>query len=213
MSADLLQSTLDALIERFCAGAFVGETARARAEYDARTGRVFEDDELYEARTIAFLEWYVLERPLGGTPPVVHLLHDAALATVALRAWATSHRSLFAIDELGDGSVTLEDLVGGGRFRVEERRQLHGVGLGDLVEARLVAWNGQVVLGRTFLYHPASTRPAVAEHARRIRAAGGTRGDIVDYVASLRVKSERYRHVAPERVYAAAEPGYQGEAP
>lgn len=199
-----MADALDALIARFGQGVHEEEAARAREQYQARTGRVFEDDELYEARTAAFLEWYVVERPLDrqAVPPVVVAHREQA--TPETFALATSHRSLFAVEELAEGAVLLTDLLGGGLFEVAERRRLHGVSIEDVVECRLHSWQGQVVFGQTFCYHPAGARAPLLGHARRIRGEGGTRTDVVDYAASLRVRAERYKHVAPLRVYEAA---------
>ena len=44
-------------------------------------------------------------------------------------------------------------------------------------------------------------REAILSHSRRVKEAGGSRADIVDFVASLRVRALRYKHVAAERVY------------
>jgi hypothetical protein len=198
-----LESALDRLVEAFGAGAWAEEVVRARDEYAARTGRVFEDDELFEARTAAFLEWYAVERPLAGqgAPPAALRRAQAPEDAPALAAWLASHRSLYSIEDQGDDHVLLFDLIGGGLFEVDERRRLHGVADGDLVEARLVGWEGKVRFGRTFLYHPAGAREAIIGHARRVKDAGGSRADIVDFVASLRVRALRYKHVAAERVY------------
>jgi hypothetical protein len=198
-----LDSALDRLIEAFGAGAWSHEVVRARDEYAARTGRVFEDDELFEARTAAFLEWYAVERPLSGAgvPPAALRRHDVPADAPALSAWLASHRSLFAIEDQDQEGVLLQDLIGGGLFEVDERRRLHGVADGDLLEARLVGWQGKVRFGRTFLYHPAGAREAIIGHARRVKDTGGKRADIVDFVASLRVRALRYKHVAAERVY------------
>lgn len=203
-----LGEALDVLIQRWGRGEHTAEIARAREDYGERTGRVFEDDELYELRTIAFLEWYVLERPLdaGGVPPVLAALRaePASPHAPAWRALSSSHRSLFSIDELEEGRVLMTDLLGGGVFNVAERRRLHGVAVGDVVTARLVGWRDQVLFGRTFCYHPGGARDAIIAHCRRLRAQGATRSAAIDYIASLRVRADRYKHVAAERVYEAA---------
>jgi hypothetical protein len=200
-----LDRAFDELVARFGRGEGV---AAARAAWAERTGRVFEEDELYEQRTVAFIEWYACEHRLAdGKTPV-----DAALAEpegehhAAWRAWSASHRSLYALAARREGVVVLDDLIGDARFAVDERRRLHGVHVGDVLEARLLGWRGRVRFGRTFCFHPAAARKAIAEHVRRIVAAGGTRADAVDFVASLRVRALRYKHVLPERVYEAREP-------
>jgi hypothetical protein len=199
-----LVTLLDGLIETWGAG---GEVLRAREEYEARTAKLHDDDEGYEQRAAAFLEWFVVERPLAdGAPPVVAALREETddERRRVWRAWASSHRSLFAIDAIEPGKVSLTDLVAGGVFEVSERRKLPGVKPGDLLEARLVGWQDAVIFGRTFLYHPAEARAAIEALVAKMRAAGSRRTEIVDALAALRLKADRYKHVAPERVYSDA---------
>jgi len=113
----LIHSLLDQLASDFAGPPYREQIAAAREEYFARNGKVFEDDaEVYEARLVAFLEWYVLERPLPeGQPPVLVALArtpaDAAHAEqrTALARIATSHRSLFDIAEVKGNRVELEE--------------------------------------------------------------------------------------------------------
>lgn len=204
-----LDLALDGLIQRYGSGAWTDEVVRARDDYAERTGRVFEDDdELYEQRTASFLEWYAVERATDadGLAPVV-LEAQKAPDDAALAAWAASHRSLFVVLDAAGPRVELEDLLGGAHFEVEERRRLHGVGPGDILEARLLGFAGRVRFGRTFLYHPAAARGAIVRQGRACLAEGGTRADAVDLVARLRVRALRYKHVAPEKVYEMGLPG------
>ncbi|MSP15973.1 MAG: hypothetical protein EXR73_05070 [Myxococcales bacterium] len=199
-----LGDALDELVERFGGTPHRVELVRARNEHEARTGRVFDEDARWEARTAAFLEWYIVERPFAeaGVAPAALAWREAP--SPERRALATSQRSLYAFVEQEDAVVRLVDLLGGGHFDVSERRRLGGVVRGDVVEARLYAWDGRVLFGRTLDYHPAGARETIVAHARRIRAKGGSRADVVDYVASLRLRAEHYRHVPALRVYEAS---------
>jgi len=206
--ASLLGHVLDELIARFGGDDRAEDLAQARAEYDERRGRVFEDEELWEAWSQAFLEWYVLERVATG-----HEYPPAALALAretdpgrgaALRALLTSLRSLFELRKSNVGEVELHDLVGGGEFEVDEQRALHGVELGDVFEARLVGLRSKVSFTRTFWYHPAGTRNSIVAHVARLRKEGKDRREIIDHMANLRVRCVRYKHMTPERVYAAS---------
>ena len=53
----------------------------ARGEFLERTGELFESDALYERRIAAFLEWYVLDRPVSTgthqTPAKLYIDHVA----------------------------------------------------------------------------------------------------------------------------------------
>ena len=178
----------------------------ARREYEERRGKVHQEDELWEAWSAAFVEWYVVERVgEGGVPPAVRTfreLRDAGDAKAAVvGALVTSQRSLFEVRALGKGSIELLDLLGGGEFHVDEQRQMLGVEVGDVAELRLVGAGHEVRFGRTFIYHPKAARAAIVERARGMLAKGAMRRDVIDQIAQLRVQVTRYRHMAPARVY------------
>jgi hypothetical protein len=204
-----VHGVLDALIARFAEGTHRAEALRARAHYFTHSGQVFDDDaELFETRMAAFAEWYVLEWPVDGRPAVLTALAECAPADQAvLTALATSHRSLFHVDRVGEHEVELEDLLGGARFIVAERRSTAGFELGQIVEARLV-WDGErVVFARTFLFHPREAREAALDLVDRALEAGRDRDGIMFHLARLHLRWYRGRNVPAERIYAAERPG------
>ena len=129
LAPGLIHTLLDELASRFAGSGYQAEITAAREEYFTRSGKVFEDDaEVHEARTVAFLEWYVIERPLAsGLPPVIAVLDDARTRSTAmerlqaLASLAGSHRSLFDIAHV-DGNVIDRD-AGIPHRRVVVRRQ------------------------------------------------------------------------------------------
>ncbi len=206
-AAALLDEVSEQLYARHTAD--VALAAVARREYEDRRGKVHQDDELWEAWSAAFVEWFVIERTTPGAGPLAeHSLrelpeHDPRRA--ATRALITSQRSLFEVRSLGTRrgkrAIELLDLLGGGVFHVDEQRTLHGVELGDVAELRLIGLDGEVRFGRTFIYHPKAARAAIVERARAMLAKRATRQDVIDHVAQLRVQVTRYRHMSPARVY------------
>ena len=202
-------AALDAMIEQLYArhAADVDAAAIARADYESRRGKVHQDDELWEAWSAAFVEWFVVERVAPGetSPPAVQTYKELAAtgderAPIA-RALVTSHRSLFEIAAMQPGRIELVDLLGGAEIEVAEQRALHGVEVGDVAELRLVGVGGEVHFGRTFIYHPKAARSAIVERARAMLAKGASRRDAIDQIAQLRVQVTRYRHMPPARVY------------
>jgi hypothetical protein len=179
----------------------------ARRDYEERRGKVHQDDELWEAWSAAFVEWYVVERVAAGeTMPLaaatareLRAANDPRADVVA--ALVTSQRSLFEVRAIAKGKVELLDLLGGAAFAVDEQRALHGVEIGDVAELRLVGVANEVHFGRTFIYHPKAARAAIVERARAMLAKGATRRDVIDTVAQLRVTVTRYRHMPAARVY------------
>lgn len=188
-----------------------GDDARvvaARRLYEERRGRVFQDEELWEVWSAGFIEWYVTEYveagqslPLAATSRAKAVAERDERRAAALRSWLTSHRSLWSVEKLGDGFVDLLDLLGGAHVRVAEPRALHGVAIGEVAELRVIGFEGEVVFGRAFLFHPRGTRDALLERARAITADGGDRRAVLDHAALLRTSVLRYRHVSPARLY------------
>jgi hypothetical protein len=179
----------------------------AQTEYFERRGRVFEDEDLFEAWTQAFLEWYVVEREWQAGMPAAAAMalspdwQEKGQWLPALRAWAHSQRSLAEVRELSKGRVAIEDLIGGAVFEVVEDRNLYGVERGDIVEVRLVGFAGAVYFGRTFVYHPRGTNASIRRRLAGLRSSNASRADTVDAIAALRIRCERYRHVSPLRIY------------
>jgi hypothetical protein len=209
----LIHSLLDELAARYARSPFHGEISSAREDYFTRSGKVFEDDaEVYESRTVAFLEWYVIERPLGvGLPPVIDALQkhprstpDEIARAEALACVATSHRSLFDIAHVDENAIELEDVLGGVRFRVSERRSTIGFEVGALVEARVV-WEGQQpVFTKTFLFHPRDARTEILDVVDSSLAAGSNRDEIMFHLAQLYLRWHRHGHTNAARIYKGA---------
>jgi hypothetical protein len=185
-----------------------GELAASREQYEERRGRVRQDEELWEPWTQAFLEWFAFqwEPAPGAAPPAVRALADEIdpHRASALRAWLRSQRALVAIGRHQPGRVRVRDLCRGGVFDVAEKRSLYGVEPGDVAEVRLIGFEGQVRFGRTFIYHPTGTASAIEERVAQLRDQGRDPEEIVDHCAALRLRTERYRHVDPVRLYRAA---------
>lgn len=178
----------------------------ARREYEERRGKVHQDDELWEAWSAAFVEWFVVERVAPGhaVPPAALSYRELAPGDTradAMRALVTSQRSLYEVRSMKKGAVDLLDLLGGAVFHVAEQRALHGVEVGDVAELRLIGVGGEVRFGRTFIYHPKAARGAIVERARAMLAKGSSRRDVIDHIAQLRVQVTRYRHMPAARVY------------
>jgi hypothetical protein len=212
-SAGVIHTLIDRLAAEYAGEPYQSEIALAREDYFNRAGKVFEDDaELFEGRMASFLEWYVIERPLqGGAPPALRALERANQAAVAdedalaqrrvLAALATSHRSLFDLATVAGDTVEMEDLLGGARFKVVERRSTIGFEVGDLVEARLV-WDGaRVVFTKTLLFHPRDARAEAMTAIDAALAKGTPRAEIMFHLSRMHVRWHRHGHVNAARVY------------
>jgi hypothetical protein len=181
----------------------------ARGEWDQRRGRVYEDEDLWELWTQGFLEWYAVERISSDEdyPPAARLIagSDPHKAD-ALRAWMRSHRTLLEIIAIAGDRVEAIDLLGGAELSILEKRTLHGVDGGEIVEVRVVACGEDVHFGRSMCFHPQGTRAAIVDHARRMIDSGSDRRDVMDFCGKLRLRSERYGHMPAIKVYETTRP-------
>jgi hypothetical protein len=200
----MIYGLLDRLTERYSENEHKLEAMRAREEFFDRAGKVFDDDaELFEGRMASFLEWYVIERPLragAGRTPIAHAI-ESALALPAgerrmLAHLASSHRSLFQLASAADRVLEVQDVIGGARFSVLERRNT-----GDVVEARLL-WDGDtVIFGRTFLFHPPDAREVILDWVERAVEKGMARDEILFHLSRQYVRWHRLGHVGAAKVY------------
>jgi len=208
-AAGTLHGALDRLIERHAAGASAADLEAARARFDERRGKVFQDEELWEVTSRCFVEWFVLEPQVPGERALAARDLDTDLDAderEAILALLRSLRSLYRLEGQDGGRVVVTDLIGGAELLVCEPRTLVGVVRGDVFEARIAARGDDLYFTPAFLFHPPDAGAAIEEHIRAIVSAGGTRADAVDACAALRVRCERSGRVAPARVYEQALP-------
>jgi hypothetical protein len=98
------------------------------------------------------------------------------------------------------------DAFTGERLDVTERRQMAGLEKGDLLEARLLPFEGRLVFSGAFLYHPREARGLILAELKRLKKAAGKAGraDPGPFLATLSrmaFKLERYRNVRLESIY------------
>ncbi len=208
---DGIPQIIDGLATRYAALPGEGEIERARQDFDARRGKVYDDDDLYQTHMAHFLEWYALERAsVEGMTPAEHVLATdppGGEELDLLLALSRSQRGLYElVKPMPDGSGSLiHDLILGGRWRVESAAPLAGLEPGDIFEARLIPWEGTVRFGPVFYFHPTVATSAI--HALLEHAAGDGAIDdsIICDLAEMRLRYSRFRNIAVERIYTTQE--------
>jgi hypothetical protein len=209
--------TLAELQERLLAWATAAprqaELLAARADHFGQYGEPHEEDQSFELRTNAMFDSYLYEwRPAPMAPTMLErfLAGEAAAlpatAHAALAGLVAQRRGLFEVHRLQHGLVTVTDVFTGERLDVSERRHLAGLEKGDLLEARLLPFEGKLVFSGAFLYHPREARDVILAAVKRLKKAAGKTGraDPGPFLATLSrmaFKLERYRNVRLESIY------------
>jgi hypothetical protein len=189
------------------------ELLRAKREHFEAYGEPHEEDRSFEVRVNGMLDAYLYEwRPSPGAGTTVERFVEAegtalpVTELAACRALAQSIHRLFEVRKITDGRVRLRDVFTGRDVEVTERRQVAGLDKDDLLEARLLPFEGALYFSGAFLYHPREARKAILAEVKRMRKAApkGAELEVAPFLARLSrmaLKLERYRNVRLESIY------------
>lgn len=184
------------------------DVVAARTEFSALAGEVFEEDRQLELRLAGFLEFYLCDRVAawaGTTPARARYL--SALTTEGpqqaqtWRAFCETWHALFEVKELTAGKVTLVALSSRSEVAVSERRAMHGLSLGDVLEARLIPFAGGLAFSSAWVWHPHEAAPLIKAEAERRRQSGSPEKELLFDCARRSLKADRYRQIAIEKIY------------
>jgi len=185
----------------------------AKREHFERYGEPHEEDRSYEARVNGMLDHYLYDfRPAGAPGTTLAGFLEAERATLsaedlaAYRDLAAGVHGLFEVRRIRDSQVRLRDVFTRKDHDVTERRNVAGLDKGDLLEARLLPFQGELFFSGAFLYHPREVRKPVLAEVKRLRKAAGKGGapDVKPFLGLLSrmaMKLERYRNVRLESIY------------
>jgi hypothetical protein len=197
------------------------ELQQAKAEFLHRTGDLFESDGAFERRIAAFLEWYVLDRPAkaaGDKRPVEVYLEKKSAELAAgnlsqedftrIQGFAATRPSLFEYKRAKDEHMALVDLLDTNKktakVQVYERRKPAGLEAGDILEARLVPYEGKLMLSEAIQVLPREGRKAIVKVCKRYKAEMAEtipRIALVHRVAFFANRCERYKHVPVTKIF------------
>ena len=182
----------------------------AKSAYFQRTGEVFEDDKQFEMRMASFLDFYLFDRkrPESGKTPAEELLEQKSRdpdpeAPAAFRSFAETVHGLFEVRKVKPGTIRLRELFSAKDYDVTERRHTVGLEKGDILEARLIPFDGALVFSAAFCFHPREAAKAIKKEVkRRKKLLPDTPPVELTWEAAKRaIKAERYRQIAVEKIY------------
>ena len=191
------------------------ELLAARREHFERYGEPHEEDKSFETRMNGMLDYYLYDfRPPGSAETTIELFMremgpELTTEELALyRLLAKNVHGIFEVRKIRPAEeILLRDLFSGGEYDVTERRHMVGMEKGDILEARLMPFDGQLFFSGAFLYHPAEVRKQILAEVKKRRKDAAKTGadlDVPGFVAQLSrmaFKLERYRNVKVESLY------------
>jgi hypothetical protein len=201
----------------------VEDIVEAKKEYFSQTGgEVHEDDRCFEQRMQAFFNWYLFDRKRGSDTPVQQYLQekgpslsvndkDVMLGFIHSRLGLYEYRGQRGIIRRPkQGQVRVMDVVTGEKFNVTERRQMHGLEIGDLFEARLVPVHGTYHFSSSFTYHPREVKRTILREVKRRRKQGPVDvRALVWELEKMSLQADRFKNVSIENIYNFEQPFLQ----
>jgi hypothetical protein len=204
------QPYLDQLIAFASSEQRKADLLAAKSDYFQRTGEVFEDDKQFEMRMASFLDFYLFDRkrPESGKTPAEELLEQKSHvpdpdAAAAFRSFAETVHGLFEVRKVKPGTIRLRELFSAKDYDVTERRHTVGLEKGDVLEARLIPFDGALVFSAAFCFHPREAVKAIKKEVkRRKKELPETPPVELTWEAAKRaMKAERYKQIAVEKIY------------
>jgi hypothetical protein len=77
------------------------------------------------------------------------------------RGLMCTHRSVFEVGRLTARRLDLVDMIGGGRWSVDQPFPPGGVRSGDIIDARIIPIRGHLSLGAGIIFHPDDAAPLI----------------------------------------------------
>ena len=210
----MMQTQIDQLLAY--ASSATDDIVQAKQEYFAATGgEVHQEDRCYELRMQAFFNWYLFDRRQADATPVERYLREkgAELPGDQKNLFLGATQSKLSIYEYrgtrgifsrpSRGQVRVRDAFNGEDFDVTERRQMHGLDVGDLFEARLVPVDGSYQFSTSFTYHPREVRRAILREIKRRKKVGHEidRRGFAWELEKMSLQAERFRNVNIDAIY------------
>jgi len=207
-STKMFEPIFDLISEYFLQERYSAEFQSAREEYFYKTGKVFEDEPLFESRMASCFEWYLIDRCLWdtGIPPV--RLYRLAFGKnlreedqKALLSFEESTHSIFSFVKRKGSQVFLKECLSGKEFIVFDDQQ-PSIQEGDILDARLIYLGGKNVLTESMWVHP---REALSFIKKEVKSKTFQNKEMYTAflfdLAYMKLKKDRFSHVPFDQIY------------
>ena len=210
----MIQAQVDLLLQYMATR--TEELVQGKEEYFAKTGgEVHEEDRCYEQRMQAFFNWFLFDRKAAdGATPVERYLRekgaelpgkdkDMLLGCTQSRLSLYEYRGRRGIfSRPRAGQVRVRDSTTNQDFDVTERRQMHGLEIGDLFEARLVPLDRTFHFSTSFTYHPREVVREIRREIKRRKKLGTLDPRALCWeLERMALQQERFRNVSIQAIY------------
>jgi hypothetical protein len=184
----------------------VEEIIKAKEEFFAKTGMIFNDDESYHRRMSYFLDYFLFTRPLQNldpnNPPTPFALYRDKHPNTPIRSFTNS---LFKVCKIHSNGLILKDLCSDDKIKIQKQNDelFDGIIKNDVFQGFVFHMDDAPVLSHGLIFHPARSHRLLVKALKDAKKQGNfERLSYLARCARLQLKHARLKHVDPRLVYA-----------
>ena len=207
----MIENYFQPVIEEFTQGKFFSEVQKAREEFFSKTGKINEDDKFFENRMSLFLDWYIFDRKMSGTPhtpmKTFYIRNKDKLSEENLkiyRGMANHIHSIFTITTFKGNFAQVLDLASQKTYLVNPGSisMRLSISIGDIFEGRIFPVDKEWWFTSGFCFHPKEVKKFILDEIKKSMLGElHEKKELILNLAGMRLKYERYHHIQPEKIY------------
>lgn len=207
----MYQKYLEPIIEEFTTGEYYREVYNAKLEYFDKAGIVYEDDVEFEQRMCIFMDWFIFDRDLPGVdlPPIkYHFRKNKDRFTSEelniYRDFCSTIHSVFRLKRFtwNRKGFLILDLFSNKTHVLSDFAITKGFTRGDIFEARIIPFKGQLEFSRGFCFHPAEMESFILNEVKKVRFQDKSRQTkLILQLSSMKLKHLRFPHIDIRHIY------------
>ena len=195
-------------VEKFATQSGIAEFRVAREAFHSATGKFEDGEPWFEIRMKMFMDWFLLDREgSNGMTPLETFLLEKRVSLPSgvydqMVHLTSTLRSVFLIEQvMGASTLVLDDISNGGQWEVAATSPILGLERGDIIDARIVYFDGRPIMCPGTVLHPREAKERVLDIIARAKSEGMAPREIVDHLDKMRLKLDRYSNVRIQHIY------------
>ncbi len=200
---------LSRVTDHYTSKEYEAELIKAKKEFFGFIGSVHEEDPFFENYMTAFIEWYIFARDMThkDLPPIRLYYREQAQALSSeekaiFEDFTKFRHSIFISKKVKPSLLVVLDLYTNEKVTIEHNFPAAGFNVGDIFEAILVPFRGQLTFTKTFFFHPQEVKRFIVKELKKIRKLEQKiLLKVIMRFRRLRLKFDRYSHVDPSQIY------------
>jgi len=199
----MIKERIDELVEYISASGREADVTKVKEEYFRENAGIFGDEESYDMRIGSFLEWYLIDRRIGGKSLLEEYAEsvDDPEKREKLLSLRDGLRSIFEVTGTYDDRLYLKDMIGGKKYIVMSPDANKFFKVKNILDCRIFKYDEKrYTMSDSYFFHPEKGKKIILSKLKEAAAMDKV-GTLLNSMASMSLKWERYRNFKVEEIY------------